>query len=170
MQIILLEKVINLGGLGDVVKVKDGYARNFLIPQGKARRATPSNLAEFESRRAELEAAQSAALAPGISRSGATLTMALLLNVERPSAARFIFLLSLPAIVAAAAKEGLELAKVGLDAIPVTLFAVGMVTSAIVGYITVKFFVRYLANHSLEVFAYYRFALAAVTVLWLLAR
>jgi large subunit ribosomal protein L9 len=63
MQIILLEKVVNLGGLGDVVKVKDGYARNFLIPQGKARRATPSNLAEFESRRAELEAAQSAALA-----------------------------------------------------------------------------------------------------------
>jgi large subunit ribosomal protein L9 len=62
MQIILLEKVINLGGLGDVVKVKDGYARNFLIPQGKARRATPANLAEFESRRAELEAAQSAAL------------------------------------------------------------------------------------------------------------
>ncbi len=63
MQIILLEKVVNLGGLGDVVKVKDGYARNFLIPQGKARRATPSNLTEFESRRAELEAAQSAALA-----------------------------------------------------------------------------------------------------------
>ena len=55
MQIILLEKVVNLGGLGDVVKVKDGYARNFLIPQGKAKRATPSNLAEFESRRADLE-------------------------------------------------------------------------------------------------------------------
>ena len=114
--------------------------------------------------------AQSAALAPGISRSGATLTMSLLLNVERASAARFIFLLSLPAIFAAAAKEGLELAKVGLDAIPVTLFAVGMVTSGIVGYITVKFFVRYLANHSLEVFAYYRFALAGVAVLWLLTR
>ena len=57
MQIILLEKVQNLGGLGDVVKVKDGYARNFLIPQGKAKRATQSNLAEFESRRAELERA-----------------------------------------------------------------------------------------------------------------
>ena len=55
MQIILLEKVVNLGGLGDVVKVKDGYARNFLIPQGKAKRATQSNLAEFESRRADLE-------------------------------------------------------------------------------------------------------------------
>jgi large subunit ribosomal protein L9 len=62
MQIILMEKVVNLGGLGDVVKVKDGYARNFLIPQGKARRATPTALAEFESRRAELEAAQQASL------------------------------------------------------------------------------------------------------------
>jgi large subunit ribosomal protein L9 len=62
MQVILLEKVVNLGGLGDVVKVKDGYARNFLIPQGKAKRATPNNLAEFEKRRADLEAAQSAAL------------------------------------------------------------------------------------------------------------
>lgn len=62
MQIILLEKVINLGGLGDVVKVKDGYARNYLIPQGKAKRATPASLAEFEKRREELEAAQAAAL------------------------------------------------------------------------------------------------------------
>jgi large subunit ribosomal protein L9 len=55
MQIILMEKVVNLGGLGDVVKVKDGFARNFLIPQGKAKRATAANLKEFESRRAELE-------------------------------------------------------------------------------------------------------------------
>lgn len=55
MQIILLEKVINLGNLGDVVKVKDGYARNYLIPQGKAKRANAANLAEFEARRVELE-------------------------------------------------------------------------------------------------------------------
>ena len=55
MQIILMEKVVNLGGLGDVVKVKDGFARNFLIPQGKAKRATASNLKEFEGRRTELE-------------------------------------------------------------------------------------------------------------------
>ena len=59
MQIILLEKVVNLGGLGDVVKVRDGFARNFLIPQGKAKRATRENLAEFEQRRSELEKAQS---------------------------------------------------------------------------------------------------------------
>ena len=55
MQIILLEKVLNLGNLGEVVKVKDGYARNFLIPQKKAKRATPAAKAEFEARRAELE-------------------------------------------------------------------------------------------------------------------
>ena len=63
MQVILLEKVVNLGGLGDVVKVKDGFARNFLIPQGKAKRATPENLAEFETRRADLEKTQADALA-----------------------------------------------------------------------------------------------------------
>ena len=63
MQVILLEKVANLGELGEVVKVKQGFARNFLIPHGKARRATPENLAEFEKRRAELENAQAAALA-----------------------------------------------------------------------------------------------------------
>ena len=55
MQVILMEKVVNLGGLGDVVKVKDGFARNFLIPQGKAKRATAANLKEFEGRRADLE-------------------------------------------------------------------------------------------------------------------
>jgi large subunit ribosomal protein L9 len=55
MQVILMEKVVNLGGLGDVVKVKDGFARNFLIPQGKAKRATEKNLKEFEGRRTDLE-------------------------------------------------------------------------------------------------------------------
>ena len=58
MQVILMEKVANLGNLGDVVKVKDGYARNFLIPHGKAKRATQENLKAFESRRTELEKAQ----------------------------------------------------------------------------------------------------------------
>jgi large subunit ribosomal protein L9 len=55
MQVILMEKVVNLGGLGDVVKVKDGFARNYLIPQGKAKRASDKNLKEFENRRTELE-------------------------------------------------------------------------------------------------------------------
>ena len=63
MEVILLEKIANLGELGQVVKVKDGYARNFLIPQGKAKRATEENRKAFEARRADLEKAQAAALA-----------------------------------------------------------------------------------------------------------
>ena len=63
MQIILLDKVVNLGNLGEIVKVKDGYARNFLIPTGRARRATAAAKAEFEARRAELEKAAAEKLA-----------------------------------------------------------------------------------------------------------
>jgi large subunit ribosomal protein L9 len=63
MQVILLERVVNLGQLGEVVKVKEGYARNFLIPQGKARRATEAAIKEFEARRADLEKAQADRLA-----------------------------------------------------------------------------------------------------------
>jgi large subunit ribosomal protein L9 len=63
MQVILLDKVVNLGNLGDVVRVKDGYARNFLIPQRMARRATTAAVAEFEAKRAELEKAAAAKLA-----------------------------------------------------------------------------------------------------------
>ena len=68
MQVILMEKVINLGQLGDVVKVKNGFARNFLIPQGKAKRATENNVADFAARRAELEAAEAAKLADAQAR------------------------------------------------------------------------------------------------------
>jgi large subunit ribosomal protein L9 len=63
MEIILLQKVDNVGGIGDLVRVKSGYARNYLIPQGKATLATPENKAKFESRRAELEAKAAAELA-----------------------------------------------------------------------------------------------------------
>ena len=63
MQVILLDKVVNLGGLGEVVRVKDGYARNFLIPSGRARRATDSAIKEFEAKRAELERVAAAKLA-----------------------------------------------------------------------------------------------------------
>lgn len=68
MQVILMEKVVNLGQLGDVVKVKNGFARNFLIPQGKAKRATEGNVADFAARRAELEAAEAAKLADAQAR------------------------------------------------------------------------------------------------------
>ena len=79
MQVILLEKVANLGVLGDVVKVKDGYARNFLIPTGAARRATEKAIKEFEVRRADLEKAQAdklaAAQAQGEKLAGKTVTI-----------------------------------------------------------------------------------------------
>lgn len=79
MQIILLDKVVNLGNLGEVVRVKDGYARNFLIPSGRARRATESAIKEFEARRAELEKAAadklSAAQAQGEKLNGATVKL-----------------------------------------------------------------------------------------------
>lgn len=81
MQVILMEKVVNLGTLGDVVKVKDGYARNYLIPQGKAKRVTPENLATFETRRAELEKAQADKLADAQDK--ATKLEGLLLQITR---------------------------------------------------------------------------------------
>ncbi|HET9351456.1 MAG TPA: 50S ribosomal protein L9, partial [Burkholderiales bacterium] len=70
MEVILLEKIANLGELGQVVKVKDGYARNYLIPHGKAKRATAENRKAFEARRAELEQAQASALAKAQERAG----------------------------------------------------------------------------------------------------
>jgi len=86
MQIILLEKVVNLGQLGEVVKVKDGFARNYLIPHGKAKRATEENLKTFEARRAELEKAQAATLAQaqerGAKLDGLTLKMPMKAGVD----------------------------------------------------------------------------------------
>jgi undecaprenyl-diphosphatase len=113
--------------------------------------------------------AQASALIPGVSRSGATLTVALLFGLARPGAARFVFLLSLPAVLAAAGKETLDLIEAGAADVPALMFAVGLVVSAVVGYLTIKFFLRYLANHSLTAFAVYRFALAGVTAVWLLS-
>lgn len=81
MQIILLEKVANLGVLGDIVKVRDGYARNFLIPQGKAKRATQANMAEFEARRAEFERMQNEKL--GAARELAEKLEGLMLQITR---------------------------------------------------------------------------------------
>ena len=111
---------------------------------------------------------QSTALVPGMSRSGSTIATGMLLGMTRESAARFSFLLGIPAIAAAAAKEGLHVMHAGLSRQDMTLFAVGMLTSALVGYLTIKYFLRYLAGHRLDVFAYYRLALAAVTIVWLM--
>jgi undecaprenyl-diphosphatase len=110
--------------------------------------------------------AQAVALVPGVSRSGATITAALFLGLRRAEAARFIFLLGIPAILGAAASEAPKMLKAGLgDTAP--LFLIGIVSSAFVGYAAVKYFIRYLGNHSIAVFAWYRLALAAATVIWL---
>jgi undecaprenyl-diphosphatase len=110
--------------------------------------------------------AQALALVPGVSRSGATITAALFIGLRRAEAARFIFLLAIPAILGAAASEAPKLLKAGLGD-TASLFLIGVVTSAIVGYAAVKFFIRYLGNHSLAVFAWYRLALAAAVAIWL---
>jgi undecaprenyl-diphosphatase len=110
--------------------------------------------------------AQAAALIPGVSRAGATITVALFLGLRRAEAARFIFLLAVPAILGAAASEAPKLLEAGLGG-TAPLFLIGIVSSAIVGYAAVKYFIRYLGNHSLAVFAWYRLALAGATAIWL---
>lgn len=111
MQVILMEKVLNLGQLGDVVKVKNGYARNFLIPQGKAKRATESAVAEFASRRAELEAAEAAKLAEAQARAGKlngiTVKIAQMAGVD----GKLFGSVTNADIVAALAKEGYTVEK-----------------------------------------------------------
>ena len=114
--------------------------------------------------------AQAAALVPGVSRSGATIAAGMALGLQREVAARFTFLMSVPAVLAAAAKEGLELRHLAIGAGEAQFFLVGMATSAVVGYLTVKYFIRFLATHRLDVFAWYRMALAVVTFAWLAAR
>ena len=111
--------------------------------------------------------AQSVALVPGVSRSGITIAAGMALGLRRDAAARFTFLMSVPAILAAAAKETLELREMGLSLDDAGLFAVGMGTSAVVGYLTVKYFIRFLVRHRLDVFAWYRVLLATTTFIWL---
>ena len=109
--------------------------------------------------------AQAAALVPGVSRSGAVLAVAMLFGLQRERAARFAFLLGIPAIGGAAGREALELSGQSWPPGVTGLFVVGMVSSAIVGYLTVKYFIRYLADHALDVFAMYRLVVAAVIFL-----
>jgi undecaprenyl-diphosphatase len=114
--------------------------------------------------------AESAALVPGISRSGATITFGMLMGLRREAAARFSFLLGVPAILAAAAKEGLELTRASLAGEQGAVFAVGIVSSAVVGYLTVRYFLRFLVKHRLDAFAWYRLVLAGAVVVRLVWR
>ncbi|MEW5984007.1 MAG: undecaprenyl-diphosphate phosphatase [Acidobacteriota bacterium] len=111
-------------------------------------------------------AAQAFALVPGVSRSGATIALAMLLGLKREAAARFSFLLGVPAIVAAAGHEALALAAEGLSAADALRFAIGTIASGIVGYLAIKYLLRYLSGHTLAVFAWYRLALAAALAVW----
>jgi len=111
--------------------------------------------------------AQAIALIPGVSRSGATIVAALVIGLRRADAARFIFLLSIPAILGAAASEAPKLLKAGMNGDLAMLFAIGIVTSAIVGYVAVRFFIRYVGKHSLAAFAWYRLALAGAAAVWI---
>ena len=113
--------------------------------------------------------AQAAALVPGVSRSGATITCGLFLGLRREEAARFSFLMSVPVTAAAAGLSLAEAAAEGMDGHEAAMFFAGSLSSAVVGYLAIRFLLRFLANHTLRVFAYYRFALAAVVAVVLLS-
>ena len=115
-----------------------------------------------------LGVAQAVALIPGVSRSGAVISVALLLGLRRESAARFSFLLGIPAILAATVKT---ISSVQLSAFSdefVVVLVVGMLTSAFVGHLVIRYFLHYLIDKTLRPFAFYRLALALTVPIWLM--
>ena len=139
-----------------------------MIAAERTRRGTRDEMSLSSREALGLGVAQAVALVPGVSRSGAVLTVAMLCGLRRERAARFAFLLGVPAILGAAGRATLELAQQGLPPGTLTLFAVGIGTSALVGYLTVKYFIRYLTRYSLEVFAVYRLVLAGAVLAWVI--
>ena len=111
MEIILLEKINNLGILGDRIKVKPGYARNFLIPKGKATTATPANIARFEARRAELERVAAEQLARARARAEQLAELIVTLSVKTGSEGRLFGSVGAADIANAVAAAGIELQK-----------------------------------------------------------
>ncbi|MGB5062765.1 MAG: 50S ribosomal protein L9 [Candidatus Competibacter sp.] len=111
MEIILLEKITNLGGLGDRINVKPGYARNFLLPKGKATAATPANLARFEARRAELERVAAELLARAKSRAEQLAELIVTLSVKTGSEGRLFGSVGSADIANAVSAAGIELQK-----------------------------------------------------------
>jgi undecaprenyl-diphosphatase len=139
----------------------------FLVAEAAGRRSRPASELGF-GEALGIGIAQATALVPGVSRSGATITLGLFLGLRREEAARFSFLMSIPIIAGAG---GLKLGEVlagGMGAHESLLFLAGFFTSAVVGYFTIRFLLDYLTRHSLRAFAYYRFAVAAVVALLLL--
>ena len=111
MQVILLEKVANLGNLGDVVKVKDGYARNFLIPQGMAKRANKANIAAFAERKAELEKQSAEKLAVAQARAEKLAGIAITIAQKAGVDGRLFGSINNADLAGALAAQGMEVAK-----------------------------------------------------------
>jgi undecaprenyl-diphosphatase len=112
-------------------------------------------------------AAQTLALVPGVSRSGITIAAGMSKGLGRADAARFSFLLSIPIMVGAGLKKALDIRGLSLSGHDAAVLAVAVVTSAAMGWLVIRFLLRFLQNHRLNVFAYYRFALAAALLVWL---
>jgi undecaprenyl-diphosphatase len=105
--------------------------------------------------------AQVFALIPGVSRSGITIIAGLGENLKREEAARFSFLLSLPAVFGAGVKKVYDLSHIGLPSAEILAFLVGFLISLVIGYFSLRYLLKYLTNHSLDVFAWYRIVLGA---------
>lgn len=149
--------VLNLAAVGVLFVVGEAVGK-------KSRRVSTMNFREALG----VGFAQAAALVPGVSRSGATITLGLFLGLRREEAARFSFLLSVPIVVGAGALSLVKAASESMGGPEVLFFLAGFASSAIVGYLAIKFLLNYLSGHSLNLFAYYRFALAALVAALLL--
>ena len=111
MEIILLQKVDNVGGIGDLVRVKSGYARNYLIPQGKATLATPENKAKFESRRAELEAKAANELAAAQARAKKLEGLKIKIEMQAGAEGKLFGSVGTVDIAEAVGKQGIEIER-----------------------------------------------------------
>jgi len=112
--------------------------------------------------------AQAIALIPGISRSGITMTAAMALNFKREEAARFSFLISLPVIFGAGLMKLFDFTAADFTVPQILTFSIGFLTSGVVGFIVIKYLLKFLQNHSLAVFGWYRIALAIILLIWLM--
>lgn len=145
-----------------------GFA--FLLIEKYAQKiAVKSELSDLSVKSAfKIGFAQALALIPGTSRSGISIFGGLACNLSREAAARFAFLIGLPIFMAAGLKKSLDFDIIHSSNEEMILFSIGLLTSAIVGYFSIKYLLRFLANHKLNAFAYYRFALAGVIIIYLL--
>jgi large subunit ribosomal protein L9 len=149
MQIILMDKLPNLGQLGDVVNVKDGYARNFLIPTGRAKRATAANLAEFEQRRAELEKAQAEQFAAAQARAEKLAGFALSITQKAGVDGRLFGSVSNIDIAEALTAQGMEVtrAEVRMPSGPLKTVGEHPVTLALHADVTAEITVTVVGEH-----------------------